>query len=696
MDIIPVDDQSPFMIPVKKLWRANSATLGFFPDDAFTEYAARKQIVVARDSEGNCVGYLLYRTSYMTITIVHLCVDAKNRHKGVARALVDYLKQITRKFNGIGMRCRRDYEANKVWPRLGFVALSDRPGRSRNGEPLTYWWFDHGHLSLFKFIDQQAMQSKTRVVIDSNIFFDLQDELRRDSEESKSLMADWLQDEVALCLTNEIFNDINNHPDRSQRKRGREFAQTFPVLSSQEDQVDYVSQRLQNLFRTRIKPRDESDIRHLAHAIASKAQFFVTRDKLLLKMADQAYDAFGLSIARPCDLVTRLDELIRQAEYQPARLAGSLVQISRVQSKQDSNITDEFVQTENRPDFQRRLHAYLSDPQKFEIRVIRDTDQRPLAVIAYARQELHVLEIPLLRVVQSPLATTLTNHLILRAIQTSSSEKRTILRVTDPCLSENIAHELQNSLFTWVDQHWVKFNLTGIETANALAEKLELVTGSSEQERTYLHRLSQIIAKASEERDTRLLLDIERSLWPTKITDIEIPVFVVPIRPEWAMHLFDERMAKQTLFGAKPEIAMNCENVYYRARRPSVLSAPGRILWYVSSNSKYQGSQHVRACSCLDEVIVGKPKNLFRQFRRLGIYEWKDVLNVAKGNADNEIMAVRFSDTELFSRPISWNDFQQTLFRLESHKSQIQSPIRISTETFVQIYKLGTQAQMES
>ena len=120
------------MISVKKLWRANSATLGFFPDDAFAEYAARKQIVVALDSERNCVGYLLYRASYMTITIVHLCVDSKNRHKGVARALVDYLKQITKESKGIRMRCRRDYEANKVWPRLGFVALSDRPGRSRN------------------------------------------------------------------------------------------------------------------------------------------------------------------------------------------------------------------------------------------------------------------------------------------------------------------------------------------------------------------------------------------------------------------------------------------------------------------------------------------------------------------------------------------------------------------------------------
>ena len=30
----------------------------------------------------------------------------------------------------------------------------------------------------------------------------------------------------------------------------------------------------------------------------------------------------------------------------------------------------------------------------------------------------------------------------------------------------------------------------------------------------------------------------------------------------------------------------------------------------------------IKACSQLEEVVIGKPKELFRRFQRLGIYEW--------------------------------------------------------------------------
>ena len=77
------------------------------------------------------------------------------------------------------------------------------------------------------------------------------------------------------------------------------------------------------------------------------------------------------------------------------------------------------------------------------------------------------------------------------------------------------------------------------------------------------------------------MLDLEKGLWPLKIRELNIPTFIVPIRPEWAMHLFDEDIAKQDLFGGEPSLILNAENIYYRASVPKVLTAPGRILWYV-------------------------------------------------------------------------------------------------------------------
>ncbi len=37
---------------------------------------------------------------------------------------------------------------------------------------------------------------------------------------------------------------------------------------------------------------------------------------------------------------------------------------------------------------------------------------------------------------------------------------------------------------------------------------------------------------------------------PAKITDADIPAFIVPVRAEWAMSLFDSEIASQDLFGA--------------------------------------------------------------------------------------------------------------------------------------------------
>jgi hypothetical protein len=97
----------------------------------------------------------------------------------------------------------------------------------------------------------------------------------------------------------------------------------------------------------------------------------------------------------------------------------------------------------------------------------------------------------------------------------------------------------------------------------------------------------------------------------------------------------------------------------------------------------------LRACSYVDNVIVGRPKDLFRQYRRLGVYEWRDVHELAEKNISNQIMAVQFSDTELFSQPVAWRDLQQIL-REEGFPSQIQSPHLISSKVFFRLYRLAT------
>jgi hypothetical protein len=102
----------------------------------------------------------------------------------------------------------------------------------------------------------------------------------------------------------------------------------------------------------------------------------------------------------------------------------------------------------------------------------------------------------------------------------------------------------------------------------------------------------------------------------------------------------------------------------------------------------------IRACSRLDEVVIDTPGSLFRHYRRLGIYEWSQVRAVAQEDVSQNIMAVRFSSTELFPCPVSLKDIQY-IYREEIGKQfHIQGPVRVPQGAiFTRIYQLGQQQE---
>jgi hypothetical protein len=188
-------------------------------------------------------------------------------------------------------------------------------------------------------------------------------------------------------------------------------------------------------------------------------------------------------------------------------------------------------------------------------------------------------------------------------------------------------------------------------------------------------------------------LELEKTLSPAKFTDFELPCYIIPIRPAWAAQLFDTRLAEQDLFGLPPELGFRLENAYYRARNPQ-LSAPARILWYVSkADGRYRGAGAIRAASYLDEVVVDSPKVLFSRFRRLGIYRWQDLLKLTKEDLSGALMALKFSGTELLGRPILWEEIQTVLQDAIGRRDQLQRPLQITTDTFFRLYTAARQTE---
>lgn len=686
-----IDHKSPYLSDVINLGDANSATLGFFPREAFKQYAKRENILIALDDEQIFLGYLLYRTSGRKIIIVHLCVRNEYRQQGVAAGLVTRLIRDTQDYLGIGLRCRRDYEASDVWPRLGFTARFDEEGRSKEGSTLTFWWIDHHKDDLFSQVGPNRPEEKLEIAIDANVFYDLEFEADPHSHESLALIADWIRPHVNLHLTEEIHNEIDRLNSEEEREKKRRAARNYEFVKSPVDEFKKAEESLYSFeplltnLSDPLDQQDESDIRHLARVIGAGFLFFVTRDETLLEVADDLYKQYGVTILRPADLITRLDQLYGEAHSQPRRLAGTRIEVQSTTQYREDMWFEHFYHhgtTERKSDFARKLRKYTSNPKRYHCRLILGAEH-PLAFIVRDRNAENELRIPFLRLADVRAATTVGIHLIFQSIRLATRESRRYVLVADSHLNEELISTLRTDGFVETDRGWLKTALPIATSASEFTGVLSRIGQANEAPTGYYEEMIELI-ESSSTNEAQPFSVIEKQFWPAKITDAQIPTYIVPIRPEWARHLVDERLSQDDLFGAKRHLALSREGVYYRSSRESEeITAPGRILWYVSKRPK-----SIRACSRLEEVVVAPPKDLYRRYRRLGVYEWEHVYETADNDVSNEIMALKFSDTEHFDNPIKWDEMQSVL-EGEGINTRLMTPERIPPNVFDQFYATG-------
>lgn len=670
---------------VKSLWRDHADTLGFFPEGAFESYAQKGQIIICVDSTENLIGYLLYRVtpSRNDASIVHLCVNRNHRGLGVASLLVKELVIATKHLKGVGLKCRRDFEASKIWPKFGFKAMSETAGRSKAGSTLTRWWYDHNHPDLFSIAQDEDVK---KVVIDANIFYDLKNKC---NNESLALTADWLEDSFSIYLTDEIYNEIDRAQSEDERKSSRAYATKFNVIRCEADAFERVFNLLKIHMPSRPSERDKSDFTHLAKAIAEDVDFYVTRDENVLSKGDDIYQMFGIPIIRPSDLVIEIDSLYRESEYQPARLAGTLCKISLVQSQSENRIADIFqneMEGEKRANLKDCLRVILSAPRDVECYEALDNTTTPIGLLSYSTKNSGILNVELLRAnKRHKLFRTIIRYLIGSVIKKAETEKCDVIRITDRYIDPETKIALIEDNFHQVNNSWFKLSIVDHLNSKKLFERLSEIALQHEYLNDYCKNIESKLADATTSNDLIGFSSIESLISPGFINDSHLPCYIVPIKPYWAQHLFDENLASNDLFGARVDLALNRESVYYRSARNSAgITAPARIIWYVSQDNKFPGSGALRAYSKVDEVIYDYPKQLFRRFRRLGIYEWKDIFYTANNSVDNQIMAIRFSSASLLKSPCQWKDLQKALKDI-GIKTQLQSPCRIPEELFFQL-----------
>ena len=598
----------------------------------------------------------------------------------MAKLLIDRLKNDTKHLLGISLRCRRDYDLDGMWSRFGFTVRNTKRGRGADAALLDLWWFDHNHDDLFSLAaERDDASSRVAAAIDANVFYDLTVEGRPHGEDTRMLEADWLGDCLDLCVTPELFNEIHRAASEEDRKRSRGAAQGFRELKTEEARVQQLEAELKPLFNDAILDRDESDMRQVAHAIAAEVPFFVTRDSSMLERAERILEQYSLRLIHPTDLIVRFDSLRREAEYRPARLEGSRWR-ERLVTEADMQRLGALFRNPNRErlrEFEGKIRHHLAHPEASECRVAVD-EADALAVLMVERQAPGgILEIALLRHTDHPLAGTLVRHMLHSAALETGAGTTKLISVSDDGVSAEAAAAMHELDFLPDEDTWWKLSIADVV-------HLEDVTVAVHASRLPPILKEQLIATiAAAKSSPELATRCERIFAPAKVIGSSLPTFVVSIRPDWAEHFFDVPVGGQLLMDLKEKLHLGIEGAYYCSAQNSHVVAPARVLWYVSKGPSGRGSMSVKACSHLVEKVVGKPKELYRRFRHLGVYAWKHVFETVGNNLDDELMSFRFAHTERFPRPVSLTELK------ELGVPQPVNPRRISNEQFTAIYTLG-------
>ncbi|MBX3421962.1 MAG: GNAT family N-acetyltransferase [Pirellulaceae bacterium] len=648
---------------------------------------AKRQILVAK-SGGGIVGYVLFSVNQKSeIRIAHLAVSSESRGKGISRLLINQLRSDYSENARIRLNCRADYVAAQVWHSLGFVVGKRMPGKKLDGSELIGYTLTLNDTPLFEL--SPSLPEQPLIVCDANVCIDIRYPSRPRHESASGLLADWLADQISIAVTEEVFNDLDRQDEPMRSEMISSIRTSWNVISSDIDAAERHRDALREIFGDPKDPSEISDQRHLAIAASRNAAAFATYDEELLKKAPDILGSLGLRVQRPSEIISELDSVVRVGIYQYREMRNTGIERHRVKSINELDLA-EFAkekQGESRRVLAAMIDGALSLPDRFEVAHIRDANQQSLAMILTEIKSASEKSLRIFRVTRRLAGTRLGNViselLAYLPLGTANSPKGTILKIEDPHVEPSLLAACLRRGFQIADQQYIRAMLPGVWDHKSFLEVINEITDANGLPAVLfagILGLADAAAGGCQTSTQRL----EALIHPGKLAFGKLPTYVVPIQPEWAQELFDFRIWSRPLLSMDTRLVINPDSVYYKRPKNSPKGDNARILWYVSG-SKQRGGGCIRACSVMTKGVTGTVKDLYREYQRLGVFEWRHLMDHF-GNPDTLAFAMEFTNTELFPRTISLDELNAILIEDGMKRQQFISALEISQAAFETIY----------
>lgn len=391
----------------------------------------------------------------------------------------------------------------------------------------------------------------------------------------------------------------------------------------------------------------------------------------------------------PAELIINFGSLRNQLDYQPSRYSGTGLKIKIPKVEDLKIISEQFFLPlkEKKKEFENKVKFCLTDLNT--CRYVITYKGNNIAFYTLANKD-GVFEINFCRFIQDTMSRTLMNQIIHNFIISACNNSKTIIYIKDINITEELKEVLAKYGFLRINGEFYKYVSRDTTQIKDLATYLEKKIDEKFILEAYKKTIGSLLKEHSLD-DLTSILKIERYLWPLKFIESGLQCYIVPIQPQWAMHLFNVRIAEQDLFGADQTLLFNRENVYYRSSKPRLPKEGSRILWYVSVGSnKYEGVMEIAATSYVNSIEINKPKILYKKYSRLGVYKWEEVFKKANYDLEKEIMAFNFDLTETFNNPVKRQLLDEIYFKMyERNFSAPQAPLKIDESLYFEIIKAG-------
>lgn len=688
------DTNSPFIQEIIDLADANKKTLGFRPYSFYQQRTRKPGILVAFIND-DLAGYLIWsvnnRKNYTRLW--QLCIKQEHRGKQIAKMLNNALVELARNCSReIRLECKDNYGIDEMWRVLGYSSIFEKSAKTQ-GEILKVW--------SMQFINPGLPSIFSQSVFDDLIFecsidaYTLQKFIEENQKEGS---AEWLRSYLGICVTSEIFNEIDTLYSDNKKYLWSLVKSHFSQKDCEFFELQKSSEFLKEILSKKEITLDEISSRHISRCLASKISYFITERNDLLNLSSLIYENTGLQIISTEEAIDLREGNTDKIEYQPLLLENKSVQLQTLNDsilKNIGKVIQELYPDSNHDNFLEKLNRYNVQKTNFQCYILAYEDE-PYILFVYDTSQKGHIETPILRIIQETnLTSTLLNFVVNQLLEISISQNCSFLKITDPHLREAEKGILESQYFIKNQQGFEWIKSCHRDTLNS--QKVITFLNQSSKNNPEYSSLSQLLISwlNSEEvlQDPFYTMDMERLLWPLKIEDAYMPNFIIPIKPEYAKELFDKDLAKQTFLGSgRSDLFLSLDTVYYKSIKGhgGLKKAPARIFWYVSRSKDpgYSSISSIRACSQVDDVVIDTPEALYKKFQHLGLYNLEKIKSCSKSQ---QVMAIKFSHTEQLLNPIELKKIQQCLEK----RVTMQSTIKVSQAEFITLYRLGFNLELK-